>query len=78
MFAWERRPANQGAEKIVRQQCYWLPKSSFLPKVATDKKPGLKGGNRVLKAKLMHRKPVTLQYFHPGVVLVAFGYGHGI
>ena len=44
MFAWDRRPANQGAEKIVRQQCYWLPKSSFLTKVATDKKPGLKGG----------------------------------
>jgi len=46
--------------------------------VATDKKPGLKGGNRMLKAKLMHRKPVTLQYFHPGVFLVAFGYGHAI
>ena len=35
---------------------------------------GLKGGNRVLKAKLMHRKPVTLQYFRPGVLLVSFGY----
>ena len=80
MLVWDRRPANQRApaEKIVRQQCLATKiVVNFVP-IRIPEKPGLKGKNRVLKAKLMHRKPVTLQHFHPGVVLVAFGYGHAI